>query len=112
MATGPVRADDDDYGGGWRRHHWQEHQWREQRWREHEWRERALHTYAPPPYGYAPPPAYGYAQPWHNAWDSAREEWHRARRAEDMARWRAEDGDYEGANRTQFWADRHRERAR
>jgi hypothetical protein len=68
--------------------------------------------YPAPSYGYAPPPAYGYAQPRYNAWDSAREEWHRARRAEDMARWRAENGDYEGANRAQFWADRHRERAR
>lgn len=74
-ASGPAHADEDDYGGGWRRHEWQEHQWREQRWREHEWRERAWHAYQPPvaymPPGYyvpsptyyvAPPPAY-YAPP-------------------------------------------------
>lgn len=68
--------------------------------------------YPAPSYGYAAPPAYGYVQPMPDAWSAAREEWHRARRAEDMARWRAENGDYEGANRAQFWADRHRERAR
>ncbi len=45
--------------------------------------------YQAPPYGYAPPPAYGYAQPAPDAWASAREEWHRARRAEDIARWHA-----------------------
>ncbi len=68
--------------------------------------------YQAPQYGYAAPPAYGYAQPAPDAWASAREEWHRARRAEDIARWRAANGDYEGANRAQFWADRHRDSAR
>ena len=52
-ANAPARADEDDYGGGWRRH-----EWREQRWREHEWRERAWHAYAPPPLAYAPPGYY------------------------------------------------------
>jgi hypothetical protein len=70
-------------------------------------------TYYPgPAYGYAAPPVYGYVQPAPDGWGMAREEWHRARRAEDIARWRAANGDYEGANRAQFWADRHRERAR
>lgn len=61
-ASGPARADEDAYGGGWRRHEWQEHQWREQRWREHEWRERAWHAYAPPPVVYAPPGYYAPPQ--------------------------------------------------
>lgn len=68
--------------------------------------------YQAPPYGYAAPPAYGYAPPAPDAWTSAREGWHRARRAEDIARWRAANGDYEGANRAQFWADQHRDSAR
>jgi hypothetical protein len=68
--------------------------------------------YQAPAYGYAAPPSYGAVQPVPGAWPAAREEWHRARRAEDIARWRAANGDYEGANRAQFWADRHRERAR
>ena len=38
----------------------------------------------------ASPPAHGYAQPAPNAWASVRGEWRRARRAEDIARWRAE----------------------
>jgi hypothetical protein len=59
-----------------------------------------------------PPMGYGYAAPTPDAWSAAREEWHRARRAEDIARWRAANGDYEGANRAQFWAEQHRERAR
>ena len=67
--------------------------------------------YPAPLYSYAPP-ACGYVRPMPDAWDAARQEWHRARRAEDIARWRAANGDYEGANRAQFWADRHRERAR
>jgi hypothetical protein len=67
--------------------------------------------YPAPSFNYAAPPAYGYGQPAPDAWAPAREEWHRARRAEDIARWRAANGDYEGANRAQFWADRHRERA-
>lgn len=67
-ANGPAHADEDDYGGGWRRHEWQEHRWREQRWREHEWRERAWHTYQPsaaymPPSYYVPPPTYYVAPP-------------------------------------------------
>ncbi|MEA2769826.1 MAG: hypothetical protein QOD93_2788 [Acetobacteraceae bacterium] len=67
-ASAPARADDDGYGGGWRRHEWQEHQWQEQRWREHEWREQAWHAYAPPvvyapPGYYAPPPPVYYAPP-------------------------------------------------
>lgn len=69
--------------------------------------------FAPP--GFAPPPpphAYGYARPEPGTWSAAREGWHRARRAEDIARWRAANGDYEGADRAQFWAERHRERAR
>lgn len=57
--------------------------------------------YQAPPYGYAAPPAYGYAPPAPDAWASAREGWQRARRAEDIARWRAENGDYEGADRAQ-----------
>lgn len=68
--------------------------------------------YQAPPYGYAAPPAYGYAPPAPEAWASAREEWHRARRAEDIARWRAANGDYEGADRARFWADQHRDSAR
>ena len=68
--------------------------------------------YAAPVYGYGAPPAYGYRPPAPDAWWAARAEWHRARRAEDMARWRAANGDYDGASRAQFWADRHRERAR
>ena len=68
--------------------------------------------YQAPLYGYTAPPAYGYAQPAPDAWASAREGWHRARRAEDIARWRAENGDYEGADRAQRWADRNRDRAR
>ena len=68
--------------------------------------------YQAPSYGYAPPPAYGYAQPAPDAWASARDEWRRARRAEDIARWRAGNGDYEGADRAQRWADRHHDRAR
>lgn len=68
-ANGPAHADEDDYGGGWRRHEWQEHQWREQRWREHEWRERIWQAYRPPvvyvPPGYyaSPPPTYYVAPP-------------------------------------------------
>ena len=71
--------------------------------------------FPPPPPGFAPPPpphAYGYARPEPGTWSAAREGWHRARRAEDIARWRAANGDYEGADRAQFWAERHRERAR
>lgn len=68
--------------------------------------------YEAPAYGYAAPPAYAYQRPGPDAWSAAREEWHRARRAEGIARWRAENGDYEGANRAQFWADRHRDSAR
>lgn len=68
--------------------------------------------YQQPAYGYAQPPAYAYRAPAPDAWSAAREEWHRAHRAEDIARWRAANGDYEGANRAQFWAERHRERAR
>lgn len=67
--------------------------------------------YQAPAYGYAQSPAYGYGQGAPDAWSMAREEWHRARRAEEIARWRAANGDYEGANRAQFWAGRHRERA-
>ena len=61
---------------------------------------------------YYQPPGYAYAAPAPNAWFAAREEWHRAHRAEDIARWRAASGDYAGANRAQFWAEQHRERAR
>jgi hypothetical protein len=60
MASGPARADDDDYDGGWRQHQWHEHERMEQRWREHEWRERAWHSYGPPPVAY---PAQGYYVP-------------------------------------------------
>jgi hypothetical protein len=60
---------------------------------------------------YYQPPGYAYTAPAPDAWSAAREEWHRAHRAEDIARWRAANGDYEGANRAQFWAERHRERA-
>ncbi len=62
--------------------------------------------------GYYQAPPYGYAQPAPDAWASARDGWRRARRAKDIARWRAENGDYEGADRAQRWADRHRDRAR
>jgi hypothetical protein len=58
------------------------------------------------------PQAYGYSAEYNGAWDAAREEWHQARRAEDIARWRAANGDYYGANRAQYWANLHRERAR
>ncbi len=68
--------------------------------------------YQAPPYGYAAPPAYGYAQPAPDGWASARDEWRHARRAEEIARWRAANGDYDGADRAQSWADRHRDRAR
>ena len=68
--------------------------------------------YRTPQYGHAAPPFYGQAPSAPDAWASAREEWHRARRAEDIARWRAANGDHEGANRAQFWADRHRDTAR
>ena len=61
---------------------------------------------------YDQPPGYAYAAPAPDARWAAHEEWHRAHRAEDIARWRAANGDYEGANRAQFWAERHRERAR
>jgi hypothetical protein len=60
--------------------------------------------------GYYQPPADGYAQS-PDAWSAAREEWHRAHRAEDIARWRAANGDYEGARRAELWANEHRERA-
>ena len=63
-------------------------------------------------YPYYQPPGYAYAAPAPDARWAAREEWHRAHRAEDIARWRAANGDYEGANRAQFWAEQHRERAR
>ena len=43
---------------------------------------------------------------------AAREDWHRAHRAEEIARWRAANGDYAGANRAHYWAERHRDRAR
>lgn len=73
----------------------------------------------PPPPGFAPPPppAYGYgygydARPEPGTWPAAREGWQRARRAEDVARWRAANGDYEGADRARYWAERQRERAR
>lgn len=69
--------------------------------------------YQAPAYGYGPPAGYAYGAPAPTgAWSAAREEWHRAGRAEDIARWRAANGDYEGANRAQFWAERHRDRAR
>ena len=68
--------------------------------------------YQQPSYGYAAPYAGGPAQQGPGAWSAAREEWHRAHRAEDIARWRAANGDVEGANRAQAWADRHREQAR
>ena len=55
---------------------------------------------------YGWPGYYGY-QP--DAWSMAREEWHRARHAQEIARWRAMNGDYEGANRAEYWAERHRE---
>ncbi len=58
--------------------------------------------------GYYP---YGYTE-YRGAPSAAHEEWYRARRAEDMARWRAANGDYEGANRAHNWANLHRERAR
>jgi hypothetical protein len=67
--------------------------------------------YRTPAYGYDRPQAYGYTQRTPDAWSAAREEWRRARRAEDMARWRAANSDYEGANRAHFWAERHRDRA-
>jgi hypothetical protein len=54
---------------------------------------------------------YGYAER-STAWSAARNEWQRAHRAEDIARWRAANGDYEGADRAQYWADQHRQRAR
>jgi len=53
----------------------------------------------------------GYGRPAPTAWDSARDEWQRAHRAQDIARWRAMNGDYEGANRAHYWAERHRELA-
>jgi hypothetical protein len=43
---------------------------------------------------------------------AAHEEWYRAHRAEDIAHWRAMHGDWEGARRAQYWAERHREIAR
>jgi hypothetical protein len=58
---------------------------------------------------YGGPGYYGYRP---DAWSTAREEWHRAHRAQEIARWRAMNGDYEGANRAQYWAERHREIAR
>jgi|SRR5689334_240852 hypothetical protein len=67
--------------------------------------------YPPASYGYAAP-AYRYVQPAPTAWDAARMEWHRAHRAEEIARWRAANGDYWGAERAEHWANQHRERAR
>lgn len=46
-----------------------------------------------------------------DGWSTARDEWQRARHAREIARWRAANGDYEGANRAEYWAERHRERA-
>ena len=57
-------------------------------------------------------PGWGYQWNGPNRWAAAREEWWRAHRAEDIARWRAMNGDYEGASRAQYWADRHRQIAR
>lgn len=59
--------------------------------------------------GYYPGPGYyGYGPPR----AAAHDEWRRAHRAEDIARWRAMNGDYEGARRAHYWAERHREIAR
>ena len=45
--------------------------------------------------GYHPSPSHGRSAP--GAWDAARHEWHQARRARDIARWRAMNGDHDGA---------------
>ena len=60
--------------------------------------------------GYYWGPSYQGYRP--DAWSVAREERYRAHRAEEIARWRAMNGDYDGANRAGFWAHRHWEIAR
>jgi hypothetical protein len=59
--------------------------------------------------GYYGWPGYYGDQP--NAWAAAREEWRRARHAQEIARSRAMNGDYDEANRAEYWADRHCELA-
>ena len=56
-------------------------------------------------------PGYGYGRPAPNAWYAARGEWQRAHQAREIARWRSMNGDYEGANRARYWAERHRQLA-